>query len=475
MTVAIAEPRRRERSEDAFRAAFPEYAETELLDEIRARELSRLDEQGHVYLDYTGGGLYGETQIRRHVDLLLGTVFGNPHSANPTSAATSDLVERCRRHVLRYFRASPDEYVLVFTANASQALKLVGESYPFAPGDQFLLTFDNHNSVNGIREFDRAHGARTIYVPLALPDLRVDDATVEHYLDRSAPGQHNLFAYPAQSNFSGVQHPLAWIAKAQDRGWDVLLDAAAFVPTNRLDLSLVHPDYVALSFYKMFGYPTGVGALIARREALAKLHRPWFAGGTITVASVQADRHVLAQGSEAFEDGTPDYTNLPAVDFGLDFIEEVGIERIHKRVRCLTGWLIDRLSELRHANGRPLVRLFGPAGTRARGGTVTVNFYDDSGRVIDHQEIEREANRRKISLRTGCFCNPGAGETALGLSKDEIATCLGGPDERLTWEEFRGCIESESTGAVRVSLGLVSSFADVDRFLAFAETFLDRQ
>ena len=65
-----------------------------------------------------------------------------------------------------------------------------------------------------------------------------------------------------------------------------LLDAAAFVPTSKLDLSEVKPDFVPISFYKMFGYPTGLGALIARREALAKLHRPWFAGGTITVASV---------------------------------------------------------------------------------------------------------------------------------------------------------------------------------------------
>ena len=61
----------------------------------------------------------------------------------------------------------------------------------------------------------------------------------------------------------------------------MLLDAAAFVPTNRLDLSTLQPDFVPISFYKMFGYPTGVGALIARKRVLGKLHCPWFAGGTI--------------------------------------------------------------------------------------------------------------------------------------------------------------------------------------------------
>ena len=91
------------------------------------------------------------------------------------------------------------------------------------------------------------------------PDLRIDEDACAH-LATARPARHNLFAYPAQSNFSGVQHPLDWIAQAQAHGWDVLLDAAAFVPTNQLDLSRWQPDFVPLSFYKMFGYPTGVGA-----------------------------------------------------------------------------------------------------------------------------------------------------------------------------------------------------------------------
>ena len=90
-----------------------------------------------------------------------------------------------------------------------------------------------------------------------------------------------------------MQHPLEWIDCARELGWDTLLDAAAFVPTNRLDLGRWRPDFVSISFYKMFGYPTGVGCLLARREALAKLHRPWFSGGTITVASVQGRQALL--------------------------------------------------------------------------------------------------------------------------------------------------------------------------------------
>ena len=263
----------------------------------------------------------------------------------------TELVERARAAVLEFFRASPEEYVAIFTPNATGALRLVGEAYPFRPGDRFLLSFDNHNSVNGIREFARARGAETTYVPSEPPELRVDEQLLPRYLTEVSGEHHNLFAYPAQSNFSGVQHPLDWIEQAHAQGWDVLLDAAAYVPTNRLDLSRWHPDFVALSFYKMFGWPTGVGALLARREALAKLERPWFSGGTIVAAFVQREWYQSAPGAAHFEDGTVNFLNLPAVEIGLRLLDRIGIETIHARVEAL-GSLAARRARLAPAFGR---------------------------------------------------------------------------------------------------------------------------
>ncbi len=463
-------------AEKAFREQFPAYESTAALDHLRAAEYAQLDARDHVYLDYTGGGLYASLQLRRHMAMLEGGIFGNPHSHNPSSSEMTEIVEGVRAKVLGYFNASPNEYVAIFTANASTALKLVGESYPFRPGDRYLLTFDNHNSVNGIREFARAKGATIAYAPLSLPAMTLDEAALQGFLDSADAGAHNLFAFPAQSNFSGVQHSLEWIDRAHERGWDVLLDAAAFVPSNRLDLGRVHPDFVSISFYKMFGYPTGVGSLLARREALAKLHRPWFSGGTITVASVQGDKHYFAEGGAAFEDGTVDYLNIPAVKIGLEHLESVGVDKIHERCRCLMGWLLEQLVALRHANGRALIRLYGPATAEGRGGTATMNFYDDQDRVIDHLAIEEAASRANISLRTGCFCNPGGGETALELSKTELIGCFSRTPEaerpRFTPEDFRLCVDGKSTGAVRVSVGLASNFRDVYRFAEFARGFV---
>ena len=459
----------------AFLRAFPRYANSRLLNGLRSAEYGRLDSQGHVYLDYTGAGLHAESHLRKHLELIREGVFGNPHSESLASRLSTGYVERARAAVLRYFGASPGEYLAIFTANASGALKLVGESYPFGPGTACLLASDNHNSVNGIREFARAKSAPIVYAPLEARDLRLDRERLIPLL-RGRAGSGGLFAYPAQSNFSGVQHPLDLIAEAHASGWDVLLDAAAFVSTNRLDLGRVKPDFVAISFYKMFGYPTGIGCLLMRRTMFAKLKRPWFGGGTVRIASVGADGHHLADDATAFEDGTLNYVSTPAVEIGLNHLSSVGIDAIHERVRALTAWLLERLVQLRHDNGRPCVRIHGPADMTERGGTVAFNILDSGGAPFDIGKVEELAVGAGISLRTGCFCNPGVGETAFGLDPAAIAEYFRAGSS-MDFDELRGRIRNDlgiEAGAVRVSLGIASNFEDVFHLLEFIRSFRGR-
>ena len=303
--------------------------------------------------------------------------------------------------------------------------------------------------------------------------MRVNPQDLISGLERARPEANNLFAYPAQSNFTGVQHPLDWIALAQAKGWDVLLDAASFVPSNRLDLSRWHPDFVTISFYKIFGYPTGTGCLILRKSVLRKLRRPWYSGGKITFSSVLAFDHYLTPGPAGFEDGTVNYLSLPAVELGLNYIDSIGIDLIHTRVMALTGWLISQLIALRHSNGRPVIRLYGPSDTHMRGGTVQVNFFDPDGTLIDCNAVERLANAERISLRAGCHCNPGAREMALNFSQNELMACFRDKDS-LSFEQFLRIIDGKTTGALRASIGLASTFADVYKYMQFAQTFVDR-
>jgi selenocysteine lyase/cysteine desulfurase len=459
-----------------FLQSHPDYAATGALDALRAAQYSRLDAQDQVYLDYTGGGLHATSQVLEHAQMLSDQVLGNPHSASPSSMEMTRRVEQARAAVLAYFNAT-GEYTAIFTLNASGALKLVGESYPFAPGGKLLLTADNHNSVNGMREFARDKGVAVRYAPLTRPELRIDQQAMDELLEQADPARSNLLAFPAQSNFSGVKHGLELIARAQGQGWHVLLDAAAFVPTNPLDLRAVTPDFVALSFYKMFGYPTGVGCLLVRNATLKALRRPWFGGGTVNFATVQGRMHVLSKGEAGFEDGTLNYLGIPAVEIGLRHLQQVGMQTLQTRVNCLTDWLITQLLAIRLGNGRPMVRLYGPANMHMRGGTVTLNCYDPQGHLIDYRRIEELAGGARISLRTGCFCNPGAGESAEDLSEEDMRAGIAQSGGEINLLRFSQALQQrggKSAGAIRVSTGIASNWADVERFLAFVRGLGDQ-
>ena len=460
-----------------FNAAYPEYADTSAIDELRDREYSYLDECGHVYLDYTGAGLAARSQLAAHAARIGSGCFGNPHSENPTSSASTLLVEQAREAVLRHFNTTADDYAVIFTPNATGACRLVGEAYPFRVGRRLVLTADNHNSVNGIREFARARGARVAYVPLTAGELRVNEADVLTALSRGPRQPSRAVRLSGAEQLQRRPAPARLGPPGAAGGYDVLLDAAAYAPANRLDLSAVRPEFVAVSWYKVFGYPTGVGCLLVRRDALARLHRPWFSGGTIWGVSVQGGWHRMLDDEGAFEDGTVNFLSIPDVTTGLDWIDGIGIDLIHRRVSMLTGWLLESLGRLKHDNGAPLIRLYGPAGLAARGGTVTFNFLDPAGRVIDERAVARDAAAAGISLRTGCFCNPGAGEWAFGLDRRDVRgpwwSVLIGPRVLAAGRHHRRRLPDRiglpTGGAVRVSLGVASNLADVEAFLDFAE------
>ncbi|EGX93453.1 cysteine desulfurase [Cordyceps militaris CM01] len=406
---------------------YPEYASTSILDDLRATEYSFLDENGHVYLDYTGAGLAAQSQHQAHRERMRHAAFGNPHSSNPTSRAATDLVDEARARILRYFSASPDEYTVIFTPNATGAARLVGESYPWRRGARLVLTADNHNSLNGLRELARRGKSRTVYVPIAdAHELRTRDADVVAALSRKtrcsprawlskgnadASRRRGLFAYPAQSNFTGVRHPLSWVRLAQAHGYDVLLDAAAYLPTARLDLAALRPEFVMVSWYKLFG----------TRPASAA----WWRAATRSVGCA-------GRGSRAARDGA-------------------------KLVVC-----------------------YGPAGVRDRGGTVCFNILDRHGVVLDERRVAAESAAAGISLRTGCFCNPGAGEAALGITGGILARgrAAAAAASSSSYQDFVGALEDggvPAVGAVRVSLGIASVAADVEYLVAFVEaTYRDR-
>jgi selenocysteine lyase/cysteine desulfurase len=448
------------------------------LQRYRDKDFSKLNHD--TYLDYTGAFPAPASLISHHQKLLADTVWGNPHSEhNSASKSSTDAIESARRAVLRYFNGG-DEYEVAFTANASHGCHLLGEAFPFSETSGLVICADDHNSGNGIREFARARGAPVRYVRLT-GELRMDEADLMEALTNTPRG---LFVFPAQSNFSGVRHPLEYIQRAQDLGWKVLLDAAAYVPTGQLNLRKFYPDYVPLSFYKMFGYPTGVGALLLRKTAIYQaddsqrhnfLQKPWFAGGTIFAVSALGGWHINLRGYELFEEGTPNFLSIPAVTAGLEYLQKVGVEYIGAWTKELAGLLLRELQTLKHDNGRELVRLYGPHDTASRGAAVSCNLLSPDGAVVDERVVGLRAQAWRICLRTGCFCNPGAGEAAFGISPEQLRQAApSSPNIVDSYEERLHRIGLPTGGAIRVSLGFPTTLDDIERFIDFARSFLNQ-
>jgi molybdenum cofactor sulfurtransferase len=428
-------------------------AHNDFFEILRNVEYKRLDTHKQVYLDFTGGNLYAKSQILEHQDLLINNILGNPHSTNPTSQLSTKLVEEARQKVIDYFNA--EDYYCIFTQNASNALKIVGESYPFNEKSHFLLLADNHNSVNGIRQFCLSKGGKVTYAPIYYQDLRMDENFVMEKLQESENFENKLFAFPAQSNVSGVKHDLGWIKKAQDLGWDVLLDAAAFVPTNQLDLKEVKPDFVCVSFYKIFGYPTGIGCLLVNKEKFKKLQKPWFAGGTVSLVSVNAIHHFLINNHERFEDGTLNYLDIPAIKNWFRLYRKYRNTSINERVASLRKYLFENLESLQHDNGRKLIQIFGPKDHQNLGGTIILGFYNQEGVRYEFEQIEEMANQFNISLRSGCFCNPGIDETNNCLTDNELATYYSSHEQG----DYKDMIKflGKMRGATRISVGIATN------------------
>ena len=143
---------------------------------------------------------------------------------------------------------------------------------------------------------------------------------------------------------------------------------------------------------------------------------------------------------------------------------------------CLTQWLLDAMTGLRHRNGRRVIDIHGPTDTSSRGGTIAFLVRDCHGRVVNESCVEELAGRADISLRTGCFCNPGAAEIASCLGAEEMTKWFG-RDEPVSPAELRAGLFREhrrSVAAIRISMGVATNFGDVYRFMSFLRGFVDR-
>jgi len=467
------------------------------VEDIVASELERFENE--IYLDYTGAGVYQKKQLTAAFEDLAHNAYGNAHSENPSSARTGRVVDEMRSKLLKHFNVTEAQYTVIFTSGATGALKLVAESFPWTNRSRFVYLRQNHNSVLGIREIALDQGAS--FEPI--PESEMSDGTCSELFGGSPcqsgsaahkksvlltdfpESTYNLFAYPALDNFAGVKYPLEWINMfhKKSRGeegtgkWLVLLDSAAFVPTHTLDLSKYPADFVSMSFYKMFGYPTGLGALLVRNEVTELMQKTFFGGGTVSMSS--CDKHfcqLIQNPCSKFEDGTVSFLSISEVAEGLGCLENISgtprgadMSAITNHTWSLTRWLYNELKEMKHSNGAPLFKFNGkhdlPNAREVQGSIVNLLVLNPNGTVVGYHDVQKKTSDAHIHIRTGCNCNPGACYDYLGLSSDEVIeyslTKTSCHDDNDTTEN------GKPLGATRVSIGYLTTFEDV---FVFART-----
>lgn len=443
------------------------------VDDIRLCEYPTLT--GTTYLDHAGATPYATSTIEAWTAELTTNLFGNPHSASAASQLSTIRIDDIRLKVLRFFNASPDDFDVVFVANATAAIKLVAEAFRDSPhGFRYGYHADSHTSLVGCREL-AMQGSQCLE----------DDNHVDKWISNiphahRAPDRLQLLAYPGQSNMTGRQLPLNWPQRireaASKTGQKIytLLDAASLVSTSPLDLSnkQVVPDFVALSFYKIFGFPD-LGALLVRKESADVLmNKAYFAGGTVDAVTTSARNWYARRETihSALEEGTLPFHNILALDHAMNTHARLfgSMERVSRHTNYLRNQARNYLAAARHGNGTSVCTIYEHAQQGKYGPILAFNLKDSLGRIVSASEVEKLCIVKGIQLRTGGLCNPGGVSRHLGLTDGQILS---------NYRSGYRCggqshlVDGTPTGVIRISFGAMSTKSDLQAFIKFIEEY----
>ncbi|CAM8877089.1 unnamed protein product [Rhodiola kirilowii] len=292
---------------------------------------------------------------------------------------------------------------------------------------------------------------------------------------------YNLFALPSECNFSGLRFNLDLVKELKEeskslledstlsRGrWMVLVDAAKGCITDPPNLSRYPSDFTVISFYKLFGYPTGLGALIVRNDAAKILKKTYFSGGTVAASIADLDFVKRREAfEESFEDGTVSFLSIASIKHGFKILNTLTSHAISRHTASLSGYTRNTLRTLRHENGAIVCTIYGISISEVQhqfSSVVTFNLMRPDGSWVGYREVEKLASLSGIQLRTGCFCNPGACAKYLGLSHPDLLSNV--EAGHVCWDEH-DIVNGKPTGAIRVSFGYMSTYEDAREFIDF--------
>ena len=481
-----------------------------------------------IYCDYNGCPPVSSRLIqnctRQHIESM---VLGNPHSKNASASIAEKAIHESRSLVLKHFNAPEfGEYHCVFVnGGATNAVQLVGDAF-FSVGKRDALSYamDNHTSVVGLRNLVWSRGGDVFvlveneeeeWTSVKVNDCGAKIKTKKKWFkgNKSNPrGRKHLLAYADESNFHGqgvreacVKRKMEEICREGSECF-TLLDAsksAAMRPVMLKDMEKeLRPDFIVASAYKMFGYPTGVGFLLVSNRAMEmierneNMNRKYFGGGTAKAIDAKTNFFIAKENASGLERGTLPFQQIAALPKCFEWYQSIGgSEMIRINAGHVGEVLASRLWNLRHANGKPVVEIYGSQWRHLAEhlknqsdyddryekltydgrkivslSTVAFNVLNDDGTHVGYSKVERALASQNIVVRTGCCCNPGACES---IRKKKIENRV----KKLYETKGKVCgddmgvddTDGEPLGCVRASFGYASRVSDAKAIIETIE------
>lgn len=497
---------------------------------LRKKELP--SSASELYLDASGYPPVPRSTLDAvHNRFLSPSSISNPHSQSPSGQRVFQEIEASRSrmcHELFHVRrsghpvqSSEQGWELVFNSGTTAGLQLVAQSFAFNKenGSKFAYFDQSHTSLYGIRDIVQQRVA-------AIDVLHSQDQITE-WVTRSAQQRAaSLLALPLQCNATGKRYNdlVDAILRARQRAEElcgyrsvyVLLDVAAFLSsatTLPLEECNIHqPDFFCFSFYKILGYPSGLGGMLLQRGSFKALaSKVYYGGGTLDATTSKMHwRAPISEIAQSLEDGTQNVYAILALIPSLESLRRPDMlgswYSASSHLEQLTIHLYMRLASLKHANGSNLIEIYsnGPGRWIGKSKPYGGFFYPKLNqgpvflfnvlrpfiqgsctevkyRRVDPAEVDKLACLENIHLRSGRMCNIGAITSALGIPDSDIVALwergIGCGAPRLTTcnvvedhqEEAR--LHALVNGALRVSLSAWSTRSDIEKLCNFLQKY----
>ncbi|HYK99376.1 MAG TPA: cysteine desulfurase [Candidatus Acidoferrales bacterium] len=306
------------------------------------------------------------------------------------SERTTAAFEGAREKVARFINAGESREV-IFVRNATEGVNLVAYTWGrehIKAGDTIVSTvLEHHSNFVPWQQLAKDVGAKIVMVDVD------DDGRLrrDQYSAALAHGPR-LVAVTYTSNGLGTVLPIKdLVAQAKAAGATVLVDAAQAVPHQRVDVRDIGCDFLVFSGHKMLA-PPGSGAVWGRAELLEKM-RPFLFGGDM-ISSVTVERTTWNELPWKFEAGTSSYVDAVGLGAAVDYLEAVGMDKIHEHELSLVAYALPRLQEI------PGVTVYGPKTVQDRVGVISFNIEG-----IHPHDVATLFDREGVCVRAGHHCN----------------------------------------------------------------------